>query len=413
MTDQAKIWQPILSGKLREEIVAATDVVAEELSNFTTKDHLYRGSLAGGDAGIALFFHYLDQARPDNPYHGAAEMLLERAIDSVAKHNLWFDFFGGITGIAWACQHVLKIPAGDNSLDEADDGLADLLDTETLPHLYELISGLAGYGVYALERWPRGRSKEILERVSKHLLDKAEKTDQGMTWPTPEHLIPNSRENKHTGGDFNCGVSHGMPAVLGILAVCARLDINREPALLAVKDGVRWLLAQQSDAAEESRFPSTVGKTGEFFPSRQAWCYGDLGIAGLLAQVAHLTQDKDLAEQTVAIGLHAASIPEENDGIVDAPLCHGTAGAAHIFNRLYQISGNKDFLETASRWFERLLAMRSPGEGIGGFLSFSEGGYQPAAGFLEGSAGIGLAMLAATSNVEPAWDRILAMSFPE
>jgi hypothetical protein len=33
-------------------------------------------------------------------------------------------------------------------------------------------------------------------------------------------------------------------------------------------------------------------------------------------------------------------------------------------------------------------------------------------GFLTGAAGIGLALLAATSPVEPAWDRVLLASVP-
>jgi hypothetical protein len=37
-------------------------------------------------------------------------------------------------------------------------------------------------------------------------------------------------------------------------------------------------------------------------------------------------------------------------------------------------------------------------------------GWRSEAGFLEGATGIGLALLGAISDVEPAWDRVLLLS---
>ena len=68
--------------------------------------------------------------------------------------------------------------------------------------------------------------------------------------------------------------------------------------------------------------------------------------------------------------------------------------------------------KAARTWAERALAMRRPGEGIGGFLALVpdarlERGWNSDPGFLTGAAGVGLALLAAASPVEPAWDRAL------
>jgi hypothetical protein len=62
--------------------------------------------------------------------------------------------------------------------------------------------------------------------------------------------------------------------------------------------------------------------------------------------------------------------------------------------------------------------MRKPGEGCGGYLVWTSDGQPNTSkwtgdpGFLVGSAGIGLALLAAVSDVEPAWDRVLLTSVP-
>ena len=88
----------------------------------------------------------------------------------------------------------------------------------------------------------------------------------------------------------------------------------------------------------------------------------------------------------------------------------------HLFNRLYQETGD-ELLARASRiWFEKALDFRRPGIGVAGFQSFwmTETGTTEAwrddASLLEGAAGIGLAFLGALSSFEPAWDRIMLMS---
>ena len=58
--------------------------------------------------------------------------------------------------------------------------------------------------------------------------------------------------------------------------------------------------------------------------------------------------------------------------------------------------------------------MRRPGSGVGGFQSaaFTESGviWRDDSSFLTGAAGIGLALLAAITPVEPEWDRVLLLS---
>ena len=66
---------------------------------------------------------------------------------------------------------------------------------------------------------------------------------------------------------------------------------------------------------------------------------------------------------------------------------------------------------------EKTLEQRKEGQGIGGYISVypNEPGnnYWPQnPGILKGASGIGLALLAATSNVAPLWDRMLMLDLP-
>jgi hypothetical protein len=90
---------------------------------------------------------------------------------------------------------------------------------------------------------------------------------------------------------------------------------------------------------------------------------------------------------------------------------------AHLFNRLFQATGEECFAEVARFWFERTLALRQSGRGSAGYLCWGMGEdgsmcWLPATGLLEGSAGVGLALLAAATSIESAWDRMLLVSGP-
>ena len=102
-------------------------------------------------------------------------------------------------------------------------------------------------------------------------------------------------------------------------------------------------------------------------------------------------------------------------GVRDACLCHGAAGLAHLFNRMYQATGDDVLRQAALQWYRHVLAQRRPGAGVGGFLGWggaSAGGpaWSPDPTLLTGAAGIGLALLAAACTDEPRWDEFLLVS---
>jgi hypothetical protein len=84
---------------------------------------------------------------------------------------------------------------------------------------------------------------------------------------------------------------------------------------------------------------------------------------------------------------------------------------------MYQATGDPCLAEAARFWFEQTLRMRRPGRGVGGYEAWQlddDGQVTWVAdpGLLTGAAGIALALLAATTDVEPAWDRMLLVSVP-
>ena len=153
-------------------------------------------------------------------------------------------------------------------------------------------------------------------------------------------------------------------------------------------------------------------------PTRTAWCYGDPGIAAVLLSAARSFGRADWESEALDVARRSARRSEQAAQTVDAGLCHGTAGLAHLFNRFHQATGDPELGEAALAWTRRTLDMQRPGEGIGGYRSYmtsekaADGDWSAQPGLLIGSAGIGLALLAAVSGVEPAWDRMLLTAIP-
>ncbi|SRR6266536_3468501 len=79
---------------------------------------------------------------------------------------------------------------------------------------------------------------------------------------------------------------------------------------------------------------------------------------------------KNGEREALAIARRADAREPEIAGVKDAGLCHGAAGLGHIFNRLFQATGEEVFREAARYWFERTLEMKRTGQGIAGFSVF-------------------------------------------
>jgi lantibiotic modifying enzyme len=369
-----------------------------------------------GDAGLAMFFSYLHAARPDEGLDEIAMELLDRAITATGEVPIPPSLYGGFSGVAWTVEHlrgrIYEDEDGEDSGAEVAEALVEHLGLTPWKGQYDLISGLVGFGVYALERGARPGGEECLRRVVARLAETAERGPQGVTWLSGPELLPARDLEIFPAGNYNLGVAHGVPGVIALLALAQTAGVECRELL----DGaVAWLLAQKLPAEAESVFSYNVAPGSKPTPTRLAWCYGDLGIAAALEVAARAAGEAAWELEAVEIARRCAARPFEYSGAVDAGVCHGTAGVAHLFNRLHQATGDPDLGEAARRWIDQTLKLRQPGKGIGGYEMWVpdgdlELGWRDEPGFLTGSAGVGLALLAAATPIEPEWDRVLLVS---
>ena len=411
-------WHPLLAGPGAERVSAAVHEIAAALASAPLPPEGRGASLAAGQAGQAVFHAYLALAENDEAQADLAAALLDGAVEALATTPLPPMLYVGFPGVAWVAEHLqgrlFESGEEDPNLD-VDEALLGALDRSPWPGDYDLITGLVGLGVYALERLPRPTARALLEKIVERLAERSERMPAGISWFTPPERLPEWQRELHPNGYYNLGVAHGVPAVVAVLAGAAAAGVDRARPLL--DDAVRWLLAQRQGPESSSCFSTSFYPGEDPSLSRLAWCYGDPGVAASLLAAARAVGETAWEEEARAIARLAASRSAETAMVRDAGLCHGAAGVAHLFNRMYQATGEEPLAEAARFWFDHALAIRQPGEGIAGFRVWTagqDGGppWRTDPGFLEGTTGIGLALLAAVSSVEPAWDRVLLVSLP-
>jgi lantibiotic biosynthesis protein len=376
--------------------------------------------LSSGSAGRALFYAYLSRFEPGRGRDRTAIRTLERGIDELAEHPHPVSLYAGYSGVAWAVAHLERFlldSDGEDTNASIDEALLEKLNREAWDGPYDLIDGLVGVGAYALERLPRPSAVECLRRVVERLEETSVPTAEGITWWSSPAWLGAKGKSQFPQGYYNLGLAHGTPGIIALLAAAHAAGISVEKAGPLLEGAVAWLLAHELQGDPISRFPSYIGTGVTNARARLAWCYGDLGIAAVLLNASRSVEKRAWREEAIRTARVAAARPPDQSGVVDAGLCHGAAGIAHLWNRLFQETGDTSFREAALYWYGRTLDLRRPGEGAAGFLAWipdarGELGWQDDRGFLTGVAGIGLALIAAVTDEEPAWDRVLLPNLP-
>lgn len=418
MMDQ-KGWKPLLQGKACRTAQQAVEHVVKNLSRLPRRStgSVRDPSLAGGKAGEALFWLYWSRATGDPAAADQAFGCLEEAAGALADQALSASLYGGFSGIGWVVEHAHGSLFEDGAEDlnqDVDSALLQHLDQSPWTGDYDLVGGLVGYGVYALERLPSPAARQCLQRVVEHLAEYAVEQADGWAWFTPARLLHASQAPKYPLGYFNLGLAHGVPGPIAILAAACRAGVAASTARPVLEGAVSWLLSQR---LEEGLFPGLVASNHAPVASRLAWCYGNPGVAVALLAAARCVGDQRWEEAALAIARAAARRPVESSGVRDAGLCHGSAGLGHLFNRLYQATGDEVCGAAARFWLGQALEFMCPDDWPVGFPSWEIGTgeeleEQEHAGIVTGVTGVGLALLAASTDLAPDWDRFLLASVP-
>lgn len=312
----------------------------------------------------------------------------------LATEPLTSSLYAGFPGIAWAVELVDRLLGADREDRNGaiDEALTHLLRRYPEQAPYDLIDGLVGIGVYALARWPRPGAEACLSGVVEQLARRAWQDGDGVCWWSPPRDYPIPLPHR-----VDLGLAHGIAGVIAFLARVDRLGLGGQAARPLLDGAVSWLLAHLVETAAGPTVPCIVADGVEPEPARSAWCYGDPGVAAALLLAARDAGQPAWAQAATGLALRAAGRPPGQTGVTDPGLCHGSAGLAHLFNRMYQLTAEPALAEAARFWGERTLE-----------LCATAAPSHP--GLLEGTAGVALALEALCTTAEPVWDQMLLIS---
>ncbi len=275
-------------------------------------------------------------------------------------------------------------------LGDFDDALCSFVREAPTNGLFDLIEGMVGYGLYFLERLPRPAAQVGLFAVVEKLLEMSRSDGRGLSWFTGPHLLYPHQRDEDPDGHTDLGVAHGAAGVIVLLAKASASGVHLATA--ALERAVSSLLSHDTGAP----LPYCIGGA----PARVGWCYGDLGVGAALCVAADTVGEPRWIDRGAAMAERAYARTKDDDGVVDACLCHGWLGNAYIFARLFELTGREVFAAGARRDFQRGVddCMAKP----------ADGRWTADVSFATGSLGMALCLLG-LAGVDGSWDRLLCL----
>ena len=396
-----------------EKYIRIIEDINRELRTSELSDNI---GLHAGASGIALFIAYYD--RIINRKTEVSQRVLDIMEHNVKLINSGYrqhTICSGISGFGWLCEHLRKRGMLDREdidfLDDLDPFLYRMMIDDIQAGKYDFLHGALGVGTYFLTRFNKKEVPVYLEE----LLSALEKSGIPCENGAVKWISVLKAETGEKG--YNICLSHGMSSIAAFLIRLHQLDFETERVERLLTQTITYILDQITyTEGNISYFPSYSKESskGNSY-SRLGWCYGDLGIAHILWQAAVILNNKEWEDTALRILRHTANRRDlEINGIQDAGLCHGSAGVAHTFWNFYLKTEVQEFREATDYWLQVTMQMRKYDDGLAGFKAFRKeeyGGPEKSDSFIEGIAGIGIALLSHLKSDESAWNECLMLSY--
>jgi len=384
--------------------------IISKIDNNVSNMGLLNGKMGLSMALLIYTFHSQDR-KSEKQGTKIIETVFEKIEET--EHYI-FSFCNGLAGIGWALEYLEQkghLKYNTNILlEDFDTVLSSVLEWEMKRRNYDFLHGALGIILYFITRIPKNEDiLKILQRVMVQLHGLVEKqSTNSIKWISVIEL-----ETQKTG--YNIALSHGMSSIAVILSkLCIMKKLDQKMIENLLQGCVNYILEQEIDKDKYgSFFPNYALESMEqIYGSRLAWCYGDLGISMALWQAGVASQNETWKNKALDVLLFAAEKRRdlERNFVKDACLCHGTASVGHIFYRAWWNTHLPEFKAAADYWFEQTLKMSIFAGGLAGYKMWNGDGWVNKYYFLEGVAGVGLALFTWYHEIDPTWDECLLLS---
>lgn len=382
------------------ELNRRLELIGESIIQYVKQDTLNytENGLLSGNWGLVIFLFHYSRFKNDDSIYILSSKLAASLLEKIDNKNTYCD---GLSGVLYALLHLKenKFIEVEPFEKEIIQRLKNKLLIEIDRKNYDYLHGYIGFGLLFIKCGINTR--EIVDA----LYNSAEIDP-----------ITHSFKWRDSTGNYNISLSHGMASIILFLVKvrnsgCGDLRCNE-----MIIGGCKFILSQIMNCK----------KSGSFFPSysvsdketnnygngsRLAWCYGDLGVAFALYKASELIGDLEMQKKASNI-LQKTTLRKElfDTQIVDACICHGTAGLAMFYRRLYLDTKINIFLDASSYWMSQTLGFSQFQDGIAGFKTKYVEEYKSNLSLLMGVAGIGIVLISFLEDNQQKWDEFFFLS---
>lgn len=376
-------------------------------------------TLSHGLPALCILFAELDYIYPNEDWDKNAHYYLYKIQKHIEEGNVNnLSMYSGYAGIGLAVESLSKNGTRYSKFRTCinkyfNDNIDQLLDElYNLKYCnmrdYDVISGVSGTLGYTITQ---DDLHEVNKKIGEYLVYRC-KDIMYKGEKIPGFYIP--RENQfleqekimYKDGNFNLGLSHGIPGIL--LALCSLKDKGYDIEDLdeSIEKIANFLM--KYICKSNNKWNSTIS-FGEYClgkvlseGTRDAWCYGSPGVSYALYISGCILNNDSYKEKAIQV---MKGVMNNLIGIASPTFCHGLSGVMYIFHRFYELTKDdlfKDYVDVLSEQLWKLYSLDNPYgfKNIESIISTST----DQVGILTGIAGILLPLLAVYGYKYTSWD---------
>ncbi len=244
---------------------------------------------------------------------------------------------------------------------------------------YDVISGLSGIGLYLSEcesSKERNEALKLLLECLVHIVNGKHqyKGRQIPNWHIEsKNLVREDEKITFPNGNFNFGVAHGLIGIGYTLSKAYSKNITVDGQAGAIKEILDIYKKYGAPNAEgiflwpgQLKYEDFINDNVDIFRSnRQSWCYGAIGISGVLYMISKMIDDNNTRSFALNNIRKIAGIDEARYQLNSPILCHGYAGALSIFLNIYKDVNDPIIYNRIVKLTETLLFMYIPSSKFG------------------------------------------------
>jgi hypothetical protein len=369
-------------------------------------------SLFKGKWGALLYLFYYEQFC-DQSQDNATKYLQELygSIDNDFDQN--YNYCSGLAGPFWLLHHLNK--HGFLELDiehiSSDFILGAIAQSNYFitDSNFDFLHGSAGICNLLVEFANRDDVRKHLSFFVQRLFKSNVQTGKGFSLPFfYYHTEPASKP-----GVDAFSLAHGTCALQLILMKIHRAGIEQDKCEKMIFESMAFMLHHENAGGGGSLFPAYLD--GKSAHSRVSWCYGDLNVAISLWQCGKYFNNESWKGKAIEILKYNTNrVSKELSGVLDVCLCHGAAGNAVMYMRMWDETKEPSFLKCAGEWYKMAEEMLefSGDKNIHGVNVWQgkDEAWQYRWDLLDGSAGVGLAFMNLTQKKPLPWDEFMLLS---